>query len=193
MINRIVNEINACLANDLHLAALGLALTLPDTCGKAEFPNKKTRDRYIEWFDKYIGQYEQKRQEYTEEELADLPFLSGELVYQLRCSFLHSNDIDIDINRLTDEQNKLSVFNLVLRRHDDILASGTSSYINYDKDGIIKYRRYDVSVTYLCQILSNVARDYYEKNKEKFDFFTYNIIDKTTLEASKGIEELEDN
>ncbi len=179
MINRIIDEINTCLANDLHLAALGLALTLPDTCGRAEYPDKGNKRRYIDWYDKYIGQYERNRQEYSEEELADLPFLSGELVYQLRCSFLHSNDTDIDVDRLTDEQNKLTIFNLELRKHDDILAAGTSSYLNYKKDGSIEFRRYDVGVAYLCRILSNAARHYYENNKEKFSFFSYNIIDRT--------------
>lgn len=40
MINRIISEISAALSNKLYLSALTLALTLPDTCGKAEEPEK---------------------------------------------------------------------------------------------------------------------------------------------------------
>lgn len=29
------------LSHELYLSALALALTLPDTCGKAEYPNEK--------------------------------------------------------------------------------------------------------------------------------------------------------
>ncbi len=105
--------------------------------------------------------------------------MSGELVYQLRCSFLHSGDTDVDKSRIHEEQNQLTEFNLELRRHDDILAAGTSSYIDYGNNGEVLLRRYDVGVTYLCKIISNVALKYYEDNKDKFDFFSYNIVDRT--------------
>lgn len=40
LIDRIVHEIRMALSHELHLSALALALTLPDTCGKAEYPNE---------------------------------------------------------------------------------------------------------------------------------------------------------
>ena len=52
----LTNEIEKALKNNLYLVALNTALTLPDICGKAEFPNKSTTKRYIEWFDKRTGQ-----------------------------------------------------------------------------------------------------------------------------------------
>ena len=58
MINKLIEEIKIALKNNLYLIALNTSLTLPDICGKAEFPNKTTKRRYIDWFDKYIGQYE---------------------------------------------------------------------------------------------------------------------------------------
>lgn len=38
MIEHLVNEIEHCLKNDLQIAALTMALTLPDTCGKVYRP-----------------------------------------------------------------------------------------------------------------------------------------------------------
>ena len=54
MINRIISEISAALSNKLYLSALTLALTLPDTCGKAEEPGKYTGTRYRNWCNKYV-------------------------------------------------------------------------------------------------------------------------------------------
>ncbi len=178
MILRIIDEIDHCLEKDFHLAALALALTLPDACGKAAYPTENhSSKRYIDWYENYIGQYERDRNQSGCADLADRPFLSGELVYQLRCSFLHSGDTDVDINRIKEKQNQLTQFNLVLRRHDDILAAGTSSLLTYGENGSVEGREFDVSITYLCKILESNAKKYYEDNKDKFDFFSYNIVD----------------
>ena len=50
MIDRIVHEIRMALSHELYLSALALALTLPDTCGKAEYPNEDYNGvRYKNW------------------------------------------------------------------------------------------------------------------------------------------------
>lgn len=57
MVDRIVKEINICLENDGYISALGMALTLPDICGKAEYPQWKKQNvglRYKKWYDEYI-------------------------------------------------------------------------------------------------------------------------------------------
>ena len=50
MIEHIIEEINHCLKNDLQIAALTMALTLPDTCGKVYLPQEKVGKRYIDWY-----------------------------------------------------------------------------------------------------------------------------------------------
>lgn len=49
MIEHLVNEIERCLKNDLQIAALTMALTLPDTCGKAYSPKGRNGERYANW------------------------------------------------------------------------------------------------------------------------------------------------
>lgn len=44
MVDRIVKEINICLENDCYISALGMALTLPDICGKAKYPQWKKQN-----------------------------------------------------------------------------------------------------------------------------------------------------
>ena len=41
MVDMLVNEIRKALEQDLFMVALTTALTLPDICGNAEFPNEK--------------------------------------------------------------------------------------------------------------------------------------------------------
>ncbi|AFZ66057.1 hypothetical protein [Deinococcus peraridilitoris] len=67
-------------------AALGLALALPDICGKYYRPNEKSSTRYIEWFDQYV------QPKYTSgvgPSRTPHVFLSGSDCYALRCAFLH--------------------------------------------------------------------------------------------------------
>ncbi len=59
MLLNIIDEVNKSLDNNLYFAALSLVLTIPDICGKAEYPNKGVGERYITWFDEHIGQYEE--------------------------------------------------------------------------------------------------------------------------------------
>ena len=82
------------------MSALITALILPDICGKAKYPEmeKQTKQRYIKWYDEYIGQYEKD----TEDERG-MPYLSGELIYSLRCSVLHQGNPNIDGKKLDIE------------------------------------------------------------------------------------------
>ena len=61
---------------------LALALALPDICGAAEFSDDTpVAKRYIGWFDKYVYPFVGDQ--------SDIPNLTGELVYNLRNTFLH--------------------------------------------------------------------------------------------------------
>lgn len=56
MVDRIIQDIKGALENNLYFAALNCALTLPDICGKAEYPTERSsKKRYIDWYDKEIG------------------------------------------------------------------------------------------------------------------------------------------
>ena len=178
MIKKIVKDIESCLENDCPFGALALALTLPDICGKAEYPKEKlTNRRYIDWYNKFIGNFERDRSKSLGDSPTELPFLSGELVYQLRCSFLHAGDTDIDQKNIHDEQNQHLDFFLELRNHTDLLAASTSAGVEIGKNGDVEQRRYTVGVAYLCKVLAGASLDYYEKNRNKFQF-NYKIVDR---------------
>jgi hypothetical protein len=80
---------------------------LPDICGKLQFPEKCSRERYTNWFNKYLrGKYTSKigpkRIKHT--------FLSGSDCYALRCALLHEGVGDISAQKA---QSVLSRFHFV--------------------------------------------------------------------------------
>lgn len=70
--------------------ALFIALTLPDICGKLEFPELSSEKRYKDWFDRYMG----AKYQYN-----DNIFLSSNDCYALRCALLHEGSDDITQQR----------------------------------------------------------------------------------------------
>jgi hypothetical protein len=70
--------------------ALFIALTLPDICGKIEYPNLSSEKRYKDWFEKYMG---------AKYKYQNTIFLSSSDCYALRCALLHEGSDDITKQR----------------------------------------------------------------------------------------------
>lgn len=175
MVNQIVDEIEKCLDNECFFAALALALTLPDTCGKAEYPNAKNKERYINWFDKYIGKYEKIPRKSKQE--PELPYLSGEIVYQLRCCLLHQSTPGIELDRIKEECCKVDHFLLTI---DDI-SHGVSTQL-FQWEHFEPERTMKVNIVNLCIRLARTAKSYYDEFPAKFDFIKYMLYDKRHMQ-----------
>ena len=76
----IVEEVQKAIQGEAYIAALGLALTIPDMCCGAN----STSGDYVDWFDTYVNH----------------KFLKGTECYALRCSFLHQQTGDINGQRV---------------------------------------------------------------------------------------------
>lgn len=180
MINQLIKEINHALDNNLYLVALNTALTLPDICGKAEYSDLGPTARYKKWYNEHIGKYEINPE--NEIRGIDMPNLSGDVVYSLRCSLLHQGNPNIE--------GKHNIkFSLVIEKKNefDIYADAASCGNNQ--------RTYRVSIRRLCCILCWTVEEYYKNNKNKFDFFNYSIVDideerKIIDDAYKRIEDM---
>lgn len=68
--------------------AIFLCLTLPDICGKIEFPGKSSSRRYSEWFERYVQPKYTRRVGPPSMDNVHT-FLSGNDCYALRCALLH--------------------------------------------------------------------------------------------------------
>ena len=178
MLLQLIEDINRALDNNTYFAALSLALTLPDICGKAKYPDAGNGRRYIDWFDEYIGQYEQCLCDHCKE--TQSPYLSGEVVYNLRNSLLHQGTPNINSEKIKNEANRVDEFVLVIEKKNefDIYADAScveESFFNGESTGV--RRKYRVNVRRLCLILTLSAKNYYLRHKDQFDFFNYTILD----------------
>ncbi len=170
MMLQLINDVNKALDAECYYSALTLALTFPDICGKAEYPKKSTTKRYKDWYDDHIGRYEQCPCEQCKD--LPMPYLSGEVVHSLRNALLHQGTPNINVDEIKESNNKIDLFELVIESKNslDIYADSGGIY-----NGCV--RTYRVNVRRLCLILCLSAKAYYEKNKDKFDFFHCSIID----------------
>lgn len=169
MVNHIVDEIKKCLDNECYIAALALALTLPDTCGKAEYPEEKsTKKRYIGWYEEYVGKYERVPKQHGEE----MPYQSGEVIYQLRCCLLHQSTPNIDTDKIEEECCKVDHFSLII---DSPFHGGASSVFQWEN--CPPTRSLEVNIVSLCWRLAAAVKWFFRDFPEKFDFIRYELRD----------------
>jgi hypothetical protein len=90
-----INAIKCAIANGNWCAALALALTMPDICGRLEEPSGGSQTRYVSWFDRYLSS------RYRGHGGPDRTFhtLSGSDCYALRCAFLLQGEFGIEDQR----------------------------------------------------------------------------------------------
>lgn len=172
MLGRITEEITRCLDNECYIAALSLALTIPDVCGKAEYPTASVTERYIKWYNENMGQYE-KSDDPNRPDDVKMPYMSGEVLYNLRNSLLHQGTPSIEVNKIKDERCKVDSFILTV----DNAMLGGSSTVSYGMDRKIEHRALEINIVNLCVKLVAVARGYYKENADKFNFFQYTLRD----------------
>ena len=176
MLKRLIDEINTALEHDCYFTALSLALTLPDICGKAEYPQAGVAKRYIDWYNENVGCTE--RCPSIHDEKTPMPYLSGEVVYNLRNSILHQGNPNIDVKKIKAEENKVDRFRLRLQEKNqfDIYADSASVRETFaGNQSLGKERYYTVNVRRLCLILTRCAEGFYSEFPEKFNFFNYHI------------------
>lgn len=164
----IIDEIKTCLDNKCYLAAIELSLTLPDICGKAEYPGEKTALRYKKWYQEYVGKDEKPASVYSQ----DMPYPSSELIYGLRNQLFHQGTIDTEPEKVKDDNCKTDRFTLVITKDYD---SGTSM-VAYGDGGQIVSRELEVNVHYLCNVLCRAAYKYFIENETKFSFLHCNLV-----------------
>lgn len=164
MIEKIISDCEQAIEHGLYFAALNLALTLPDICAKAKYPNETSnRTRYIAWYDEYIGQYEKHPNLPGSD--TELAYPSGSVIYNLRCSMLHQGNPSID------EKCPIDRFSLVYETKKPIhMCAG-------DMSGSSPMgKELKLSINVLCWKICTVVKKYYEENKELFNFFNYRLI-----------------
>ncbi len=185
MINRIIGEIEKCLEQENYIAALSMALILPDICGKADRPTENTGVRYKKWYKENV-----LREKSSDPYGTDMPYLSEEVIYQLRNSMLHQGTPNVNAASIKEERCKIDQFVLFV---DDPYRSGLST-ISYGKEWKIVNRKLEINLILTCTQICRAAKKYYENYIERFDFFNYSFEDrkKSREEYKRELDLLQD-
>ena len=172
MINRIIDEINSVLDQNLYFSALALSLVLIDSCAKAEFPTEKHNNvRYKHWYKKYIG-----------DRIFDangLPNIDEDVAYSLRCCFLHEGNPNVESKYGIDKFELMFQEKNPLPDVEEIDETTTVFNVKYfDVFGIDNKtgdKFYKINVRSYCEHICECVSSYYKDNKGKF-LFNYSII-----------------
>ncbi|MCM1524998.1 MAG: hypothetical protein NC120_11125, partial [Ruminococcus sp.] len=177
MIDKYVEDIKKSLENKCYFSALALALALPDICGMAEFPDETSiGKRYMQWYDKYMSRE-------RNDKAGKKSWLNGEIVYNLRNTYLHTGSPNINGNKIKDKTNQINKFVLFLG--DDTQNHDSQNTFNIC-DGKIKYKAMIVDVTNLCNNICNCALEYFNDNIEKFHY-DFNAIRQEELPENTDV------
>ncbi len=181
-----IKDINLALKNKSYLSALALSLTLPDICGKIEYPHFKKRNgdrnigkQYASWFDDWVNQYFADDTGWTEDfAKAKNPYFTGDMCYSLRCSFLHNGNSDIKNwgDKEDADFHYLYEFRLSVSGGVDTKSLSWDNQTNINSK-IIKTKKVSVDIDKLCECICLAAERYYrEKDPQLFKDHNINLI-----------------
>jgi hypothetical protein len=90
---RFTDSVEQAVASENYHAALAVALTLPDICGKILTPSRRSRERYVDWIRKYMmPKYARIGASWVPK---PGPVITAEDFYALRCAYLHEGSDDL--------------------------------------------------------------------------------------------------
>jgi hypothetical protein len=105
-----VEATRAAVAAKNWYAALALALTMPDICGRLEAPGAGSQARYVAWYDRHLLRRYQRP---VGSNHTLHTFLCAADCYALRCAYLHQGEFGIEDQRA---QQALTNFHFTLPR-----------------------------------------------------------------------------
>lgn len=188
-----IDEINKALESELYILALMGTLVLIDSCAKVEYPNiESNKKRYIQWYDNFIfDKIYGNAPKLVNKIGKETPKLTGEVVYSLRCSLLHEDNPNIQVEDIKNEDNKITKFKIIVEKKNSFDIYTSSSGITWveDKQGnpIICDRSCELNIQHFCYFVLGFCEDYFITNKTKFKFdYTLFDIDKLNKEIRRN-------
>ncbi len=164
----LINEVEKAIDNKSYLAALHMALSIPDMLGMLAYP-KFNGNKYIKWFDENVKNitfgylYSENLLGFND----DCPKMCGEVCYALRCKLFHEGVNDIKA------KTKIRINEFVLSFTDEDFVRGNYSGRDYEFD------KYDpetntcpeinylyISCKGLCKEIIMAAKAFYKNNPD---------------------------
>lgn len=166
----LINEVENAIDAKSYLAALHMALSIPDMLGQLAYPDlDKVIDRYIKWFDENVRDITFGYL-YSENPLgiSDYgPKMCGEVCYALRCKLFHEGVNDIK------DKTKAKINEFVLSFTDEDFVSGNCSGRDYEFDKYDPAKNTCPEINYLyisckglCKDIIMAAKVFYKNNPD---------------------------
>lgn len=184
--------------NPDYRALLALALTLPDICGRIEYPDLGVGSRYRLWFDAYVYKsfFEVKPPYGSDpqfQEVLETVKFDGDFCYALRCAYLHSGDLNV-----SPKANMVRCLRLF---HTEVADGNRVLYYGLLPEETDPEKRYEIeiSIKYLCKAIAKGALEFYyskgSKAEELFAEHTVKIVPPRHIRTEppqKTVEEYQD-
>ena len=168
----VVSEVRCCLESGNYLAALVLALTIPDICGLVKHPEcrKKSKKRYVAWFNDHILVNYAKK--FTPDGEVSEPYFNGDMCYSLRCKLLHEGNSHIEAESIivSGGEGCRSEFRLIVGGSDNC---GRTIYSIPGCETVV-IKQITLNITDLCEALCRGVEDSY-KTRNKSDFINHQL------------------
>lgn len=149
---RFLRSVEIALAAGDWYGALSTALTLPDICGRIEAPDTASKERYVDWFNRYL------RPNYTRPVGADRRehvFLHGQDCYALRCSYLHEGG-----GHITEQQARKALDSF------HFIAPPDGGLVHLNQRNNVLQLQVDVFCREICAAVEEWLADIVEGNAE---------------------------
>ncbi|MFG6573935.1 hypothetical protein ACGYLO_20435 [Sulfitobacter sp. 1A13353] len=122
-----LKSLEQCIEAGNWPAALCLALSLPDMAGTVENPNGEPRQRYMDWFNDWIGPKYR-----TQLLMGQQTFLSGADCYGLRCAVLYQGQ-DASEARHRHNVNIFERFRFTISKADHCVRKSHNFHLNAER------------------------------------------------------------
>lgn len=153
-----IKSIRKSLEDGNFLAALALALTIPDVCGHVEYPKAGNGNRYRDWFENFFDNaFNGPVTMSNPHNLPVPPRFNASDCYELRCAVLHSGNTDMKLTRVNFDR-------FMLYRKIDV-----QSGVQFEEGKPQTEQKYIyLDVTRFCTLMCDVAQKYYNSRKADF-------------------------
>lgn len=181
----ILNESNSLYQQELYASLLMIVLSFPDICGSVEYPKKRsTKQKYKKWLIEYMGKYEEP----------DNPGDYADMIYELRCSLLHSGEgyNSVRYSENSGKKSPVNEFNLIIPDKKYTIPRLEEStlihHYNEKMEFVYHNKKFNLDIKDFEWKIIRIVESYYEENKSKFENKFGNIIIAKNKSIFKGDE-----
>lgn len=163
----LMQEIEKTIDNKCFIAALHMALSIPDMLGKLMYPKLDGKQKYIKWFDDNVHDitfgYLYSDNPFGKSDGS--PDINGEVCYALRCKFYHEGTNHVE----SKTKARINEFVLVINDKEYVMGDYAGIEFEFDKwdpkTNIVPFTKYlYVSCKGLVRAIIEAAKAFINSN-----------------------------